>query len=85
MREEDRELEVTVLLDFTRGSRGQVNSRTLLLPLLQKFEKSVSVSLYHTPDLRGFLKYILPERYNETIGLTHLKVYLFDDSVIISG
>ncbi|XP_064607284.1 CDP-diacylglycerol--glycerol-3-phosphate 3-phosphatidyltransferase, mitochondrial-like [Liolophura sinensis] len=84
-KEEDRELEVTVLLDFTRGSRGQVNSRTLLLPLLQKFEKSVSVSLYHTPDLRGFLKYVLPERYNETIGLTHLKVYLFDDSVIISG
>ncbi|XP_076461588.1 CDP-diacylglycerol--glycerol-3-phosphate 3-phosphatidyltransferase, mitochondrial-like [Babylonia areolata] len=76
---------VNVLLDMTRGSRGKVNSRTMLKGLLHQFPQQVSVSLYHTPDLRGVLKAIVPERFNEVIGLTHLKVYLVDDSLIISG
>ncbi|XP_078427269.1 CDP-diacylglycerol--glycerol-3-phosphate 3-phosphatidyltransferase, mitochondrial isoform X3 [Cetorhinus maximus] len=79
------DLRVSVLLDCTRGSRGKKNSRTMLIPLLKKFPNQVRVSLYHTPDLRGILKFLLPERFNETIGLQHIKVYLFDNNVIISG
>ncbi|CAN9509016.1 unnamed protein product [Ophioblennius macclurei] len=79
------ELKVSVLLDYTRGSRGQVNSRTMLLPLLQRFTSQMRVSLYHTPDLRGLLRLLVPQRFNETIGVQHIKVYLFDDSIIISG
>ncbi|XP_043924098.1 CDP-diacylglycerol--glycerol-3-phosphate 3-phosphatidyltransferase, mitochondrial [Protopterus annectens] len=78
-------LRVSVLLDFTRGSRGKKNSRTMLLPLLKKFPDQIRISLYHTPDLRGILKLLMPERFNETIGLQHIKVYLFDDDVILSG
>ncbi|XP_046579098.1 CDP-diacylglycerol--glycerol-3-phosphate 3-phosphatidyltransferase, mitochondrial-like isoform X1 [Haliotis rubra] len=79
-------MKVNILLDYTRGSRGTtVSSRTMLQSLLKDFPSTVDVSLYHTPDLRGLLKRVVPERFNETIGLTHLKVYLFDDSVIISG
>ncbi|GLD60154.1 CDP-diacylglycerol--glycerol-3-phosphate 3-phosphatidyltransferase, mitochondrial [Lates japonicus] len=79
------DLKVSVLLDYTRGSRGQINSRTMLLPLLQRFASQMRVSLYHTPDLRGLLRLLVPERFNETIGVQHIKVYLFDDSIIISG
>ncbi|XP_019745090.1 CDP-diacylglycerol--glycerol-3-phosphate 3-phosphatidyltransferase, mitochondrial-like, partial [Hippocampus comes] len=79
------ELKVSVLLDYTRGSRGQVNSRTMLLPLLRRFTSQMRVSLYHTPDLRGLLRLLMPQRFNETIGVQHIKVYLFDDSFIISG
>ncbi|XP_044192899.1 CDP-diacylglycerol--glycerol-3-phosphate 3-phosphatidyltransferase, mitochondrial [Thunnus albacares] len=79
------DLKVSVLLDYTRGSRGQVNSRTMLLPLLQRFSSQMRVSLYHTPDLRGLLRLLVPQRFNETIGVQHIKVYLFDDSIIISG
>ncbi|XP_061564826.1 CDP-diacylglycerol--glycerol-3-phosphate 3-phosphatidyltransferase, mitochondrial [Cololabis saira] len=79
------DLKVSVLLDYTRGSRGQVNSRTMLLPLLQRFTSQMRVSLYHTPDLRGLLRLLVPERFNETIGVQHIKVYLFDNSIIISG
>ncbi|XP_010149799.1 PREDICTED: CDP-diacylglycerol--glycerol-3-phosphate 3-phosphatidyltransferase, mitochondrial [Eurypyga helias] len=43
-------LRVSILLDYTRGSRV-----------------------------------LMPERFNETIGLQHIKVYLFDDNVILSG
>uniref|UniRef100_A0A146LH60 CDP-diacylglycerol--glycerol-3-phosphate 3-phosphatidyltransferase n=2 Tax=Lygus hesperus TaxID=30085 RepID=A0A146LH60_LYGHE len=77
-------LEVTILLDANRGSRGAVNSRTVLMPLLQK-SRLCQVSLFHTPSLRGPLKILLPARYNELVGLQHMKLYLFDDSVIISG
>lgn len=64
---------------------GPVNSRSVLLPLLRRFGAQVRVSLYHTPDLRGLLRLLVPQRFNETIGVQHIKVYLFDDSVIISG
>uniref|UniRef100_M3YP32 CDP-diacylglycerol--glycerol-3-phosphate 3-phosphatidyltransferase n=1 Tax=Mustela putorius furo TaxID=9669 RepID=M3YP32_MUSPF len=79
------DLKVSILLDFTRGSRGRKNSRTMLLPLLQKFPEQVRVSLFHTPNLRGLLRLLIPERFNETIGLQHIKVYLFDNNVILSG
>lgn len=57
----------------------------MLLPLLRCFTSQMRVSLYHTPDLRGLLRLLVPQRFNETIGVQHIKVYLFDDSVIISG
>ncbi|XP_036268155.1 CDP-diacylglycerol--glycerol-3-phosphate 3-phosphatidyltransferase, mitochondrial isoform X2 [Pipistrellus kuhlii] len=79
------DLKVSILLDFMRGSRGRKNSRTMLLPLLRRFPGQVRVSLFHTPNLRGLLRLLVPERFNETIGLQHIKVYLFDDSVILSG
>lgn len=64
---------------------GRKNSRTMLIPLLQRFPEQVRVSLFHTPNLRGLLRLLIPERFNETIGLQHIKVYLFDDNVILSG
>uniref|UniRef100_A0A8C8S6M5 CDP-diacylglycerol--glycerol-3-phosphate 3-phosphatidyltransferase n=1 Tax=Pelusios castaneus TaxID=367368 RepID=A0A8C8S6M5_9SAUR len=82
---EQTDLRVSILLDFTRGSRGRQNSRTMLLPLLRRFPEQVRVALFHTPNLRGLLKLLMPERFNETIGLQHIKVYLFDDNLILSG
>ncbi|XP_037259022.1 CDP-diacylglycerol--glycerol-3-phosphate 3-phosphatidyltransferase, mitochondrial isoform X3 [Falco rusticolus] len=66
-------LRVSILLDYTRGSRGRKNSRTMLIPLLQRFPDQVRVSLFHTPNLRGLLRLLIPERFNETIGLQHIK------------
>jgi len=83
--EQTKQLDVRILLDYNRGTRGATSSCTMLLPLVQQFNDSVQVALYHSPDLRGFLKWILPERFNETISLSHLKVYLFDDVLIMSG
>ncbi|KAH8328762.1 hypothetical protein KR074_007575, partial [Drosophila pseudoananassae] len=78
-------LRLNVLLDFTRGTRGAHNSKTMLLPLVRDFASQVQLSLYHTPDLRGMTKRLAPPRWNELFGLQHMKVYLFDDAVIISG
>jgi CDP-diacylglycerol--glycerol-3-phosphate 3-phosphatidyltransferase len=41
--------------------------------------------LYHTPALRGAWKRLMPDRYNETIGLQHCKIYIFDDTFVMSG
>ncbi|XP_052329698.1 CDP-diacylglycerol--glycerol-3-phosphate 3-phosphatidyltransferase, mitochondrial-like isoform X2 [Oncorhynchus keta] len=79
------DLQVSILLDYTRGSRGKTNSRTMLLPLLKQYSSQMRVSLYHTPDLRGLLRLLVPQRFNETIGVQHIKAYLFDDDLIISG
>ncbi|CAO3685361.1 unnamed protein product [Umbelopsis vinacea] len=80
-------LKVHILIDCLRGTRAskQQSSATLLLPLIQRYPDQVQISLYHTPDLTGILKKALPQRFNESIGLMHLKVYGFDDNVILSG
>jgi len=57
----------------------------MLLPLLKEFPSSVTVALFHTPKLRGIVRRLLPERYNETFGVNHIKAYIFDDTVVISG
>lgn len=80
-----KDLEVSFLFDFCRGSRGQINSRTSLLPLLEKYSENVKVSLFHSPLLRGVFKKCLGERFNEVVGLQHTKVYVFDDTVVLSG
>lgn len=82
----NKDFEVHILLDYNRGSRGgEVSSRTMLTPLLERFEGMVQVSLYHTPDLSGYLKQYLPPKLDETLGVQHMKVYLFDDSLVMSG
>lgn len=81
---ENKDLNVDILLDFTRGTRGEVNSKTSILPLLKE-SKNCVLSLYHTPVLRGLTKRLAPPRWNELLGLQHMKIYLFDDTVILSG
>ncbi|CAG9864968.1 unnamed protein product [Phyllotreta striolata] len=77
-------LNINILLDYTRGSRHESNSRTVLLPFINENSK-LKVSLYHTPLLRGYLKKCIPHRWNELLGLQHMKLYVFDNTLIISG
>ncbi|KAI8339350.1 hypothetical protein BC941DRAFT_420238 [Chlamydoabsidia padenii] len=80
-------LQVHILIDCLRGTRTSKgeSSATLLATLLRDYPQQVQVSMYHTPDLKGVLKKTLPPRFNESIGLMHLKVYGFDDTVMLSG
>jgi CDP-diacylglycerol--glycerol-3-phosphate 3-phosphatidyltransferase len=79
------ELTVNVLIDYMRGSRFEYNSRNVLQPLLRASSNNCQVSLYHTPVLRGVMKKITPNRWNELCGLQHMKLYVFDDTLVISG
>lgn len=80
-------LKVNILIDYTRGTRGKsddVTSKGLLQKLVDE-SKNVFVSLYHTPNLRGLTKRVIPARWNELVGLQHMKIYVADHTVIISG
>ncbi|GAM24768.1 hypothetical protein SAMD00019534_079430 [Acytostelium subglobosum LB1] len=87
-------LQVHILLDGLRGTRKSphdtdptkhVSSATMLQPLLQQFPDRVVISMFHTPNLNGILKRVLPQRINEVIGVNHIKAYVFDDNLLISG
>uniref|UniRef100_A0A914HNJ4 CDP-diacylglycerol--glycerol-3-phosphate 3-phosphatidyltransferase n=1 Tax=Globodera rostochiensis TaxID=31243 RepID=A0A914HNJ4_GLORO len=84
---QQRMLSVSILLDFFRATRGATtagtSSTTMLAPLTAN--ENVEVRLFHTPKLRGILKSVLSERVNEVVGLQHMKFFVFDDTVLITG
>jgi CDP-diacylglycerol--glycerol-3-phosphate 3-phosphatidyltransferase len=41
--------------------------------------------MFHTPNLTGIRKSVVPKRINEGWGLQHMKLYGFDDELIMSG
>jgi len=41
--------------------------------------------MFHTPNLTGIRKAVLPKRINEGWGLQHIKLYGVDDEIIMSG
>ncbi|PAV80114.1 hypothetical protein WR25_11859 [Diploscapter pachys] len=77
-------LRVTILLDYLRGTRGERLEKSSTT-LLKRIADRSTIYLYHTPYLKGFLKQTIPERSNEVIGLQHMKLYIFDDHVLLSG
>lgn len=64
---------------------GILSSTSLLHPLEVKYKNRCQAFYYHTPKLHGVLKALLPERYNELIGVQHIKCYLIDNDVLLSG
>lgn len=84
---------VTVLLDRMRACRpdgpGGACSVDLLAPLVTQPDGEgagggVEVALFHPPALTG-LALLLPPRVIEAMCVQHMKVFLFDDTVLLSG
>nr|XP_032800746.1 CDP-diacylglycerol--glycerol-3-phosphate 3-phosphatidyltransferase, mitochondrial [Petromyzon marinus] len=73
------------LLDEVSVPPVSLSPRVSPSPCLPPTGVSVRVSLYHTPALRGLARLLLPEKLNETVGLQHMKLYVSDDTVIVSG
>ncbi len=78
-------LKVNVLFDYSRALRNVDNSVSMLKPLLESHSSRFKLFLYHTPKLRGFLKRFMPQRANEVLGVQHMKVYIADNDLIITG
>lgn len=77
-----------MLVDGLRGTREapQASCASLLAPLVAEFgEDRVEIRMYHTPNLTGLKKKLIPVRLNEGWGLQHMKLYGFDDEIILSG
>lgn len=81
------DLKVYVLTDALRGTReAPDNCSALLLASLQKkYGQRIDIRMFHTPHLSGITKFLAPKRINEGFGLQHMKLYGFDDQIILSG
>nr|XP_019014884.1 CDP-diacylglycerol-glycerol-3-phosphate 3-phosphatidyltransferase [Kwoniella pini CBS 10737]OCF53665.1 CDP-diacylglycerol-glycerol-3-phosphate 3-phosphatidyltransferase [Kwoniella pini CBS 10737] len=88
------QLRVTFILDYHRSTRlsrskniSDLSPSTahMLLPLVEAFPDRCEVWLYRSPNLRGLMEKIVPERYDEGWGTWHGKWYGVDDEVLISG
>jgi len=85
--ETNKALKVDILIDAIRGTREDPNpsAASLLVSLVEKFGDRVDVRMYHTPNLRGLKKRLVPKRFNEGWGLQHVKLYGVDDEIMLSG
>lgn len=83
------DLHVSILTDALRGTRESPKNpscASLLAPLVAKFGKHrVDIRMYHTPHLSGLKLRLAPKRLNESFGLQHMKLYGFDDEILLSG
>ncbi|KAF2488628.1 CDP-diacylglycerol-glycerol-3-phosphate 3-phosphatidyltransferase [Lophium mytilinum] len=81
-------LQVSFLTDALRGTRETPlpSCASLLVPLVAEFgPKRVEIRMFHTPNLTGVRKKVIPRRINEGWGLQHMKLYGVDEELIISG
>ncbi|CAF3291662.1 unnamed protein product [Rotaria socialis] len=88
--EKNPSLRLVVLLDHLRGLRidnhaDKTTSKSMFLPLIEKYPSRVDFYLFHTPLLSGLLRKLMPARINESWGVQHMKIYMADNNLIISG
>uniref|UniRef100_M4BIN7 CDP-diacylglycerol--glycerol-3-phosphate 3-phosphatidyltransferase n=1 Tax=Hyaloperonospora arabidopsidis (strain Emoy2) TaxID=559515 RepID=M4BIN7_HYAAE len=83
------ELQIQIVLDYARGQRSSnpsaATSVTLLTPLLAAFPHNVQLFLFRVPQLSSLAATLLSSPLNETLGVCHAKVYLVDDTLVLSG
>ncbi|KAI1321376.1 hypothetical protein F5Y16DRAFT_69746 [Xylariaceae sp. FL0255] len=82
------DLQLSILTDALRGTREapDPSCASLLAPLIAEFGPDrVEIRMYHTPNLTDLRKKYIPNRINEGWGLQHMKLYGFDDQIILSG
>ena len=87
-------MNLTILLDYNRATRENYisenvsekkidSSKISLLPLVSK---GANVNFFLTFKLSGWRQWIQKrQKWNELSSLHHMKLYIFDDNLIISG
>ncbi|XP_027199465.2 phosphatidylglycerophosphate synthase 1 [Dermatophagoides pteronyssinus] len=85
------DLNLTILLDYNRATRetpksdqsnGPTSSKSILLPLINQ---GANVNFYLTHLTSRHYGLWRRPKWNELISLHHMKLYIFDNNIIISG
>ncbi|XP_074595337.1 phosphatidylglycerophosphate synthase 1 [Brevipalpus obovatus] len=83
-------MKLSFLLDHHRGNRinsqdgSSLSSKSLLQPLASKAEASFFLSPLYGSFIRRYLFSPVPQ-FNELAAVQHMKCYIFDNTVLISG
>ena len=72
--------EIHILLDGLRGSRGPSSS----IEMVKTYCPNATVDAFVSPLYRGLFR-ALPSRANEIVGTQHMKIFVSDDTVLITG
>ena len=75
-------MQFNFLFDKSRGTRGPKNTVTQLQRLIRSNDARLSLLLL--PQVERYESF-LPPRWIEGVGVQHMKLYVFDDTVIVSG
>ena len=83
-------MDLNILLDYNRSTRItesdgiKTSTKSVLQPLTRIGAK---VGFYLTPNMSGWRKWFVfnRQKWNELQSLHHIKCYIFDDNLIISG
>lgn len=82
-------LKVHFLLDGLRSTREFPHESSIMLisTLISKHGSDrIQFRLYRTPSFHGWKSHLIPKRFNEGLGLQHMKFYGFDnDKIILTG
>lgn len=71
-------LDIQLILDYSRTMRSPTEYKTCIGPMC---DTGISIHLYQMPQYQSWLRNSL----NEILGVYHIKFFLFDDEVILSG
>ena len=82
------DLQFSMIMDCSRATRNiNTNQSSLhtLLPLFNHdYDNNVNIHLFRSPNLKGIWS-LFPERSKEVAGVHHMKAFIFDNTLIISG
>ncbi|KAI7697549.1 CDP-diacylglycerol--glycerol-3-phosphate 3-phosphatidyltransferase [Sarcoptes scabiei] len=92
-KQQNSNLDVNILLDYNRATReirtnqnAIQSSKSLLMPFVDESRAGFKVNFFLTHTLSGWhRKFWRRPKWNELQSLHHMKLYIFDDDIIISG
>ena len=78
-------LDVLTLFDHSRGCRGEVPAAVHMHSLASTAPSRVQAAFFSHPKLSEAPFRYLGSKWRETIGVQHMKAYVFDNTVVVSG
>jgi CDP-diacylglycerol--glycerol-3-phosphate 3-phosphatidyltransferase len=78
-------LDICILLDGLRGNRKGSSSKLSSVEMISTHCPNAKVDAFTSPLYSGIFKALAPQRINEIVGTQHMKLFVADDTVVISG
>jgi CDP-diacylglycerol--glycerol-3-phosphate 3-phosphatidyltransferase len=82
---QNTEIDIHILLDGLRGKRKEGSTNPTSVEMIAKYCPKATIDAFTSPLYTGILKRLLPQRINEIVGTQHMKLFISDDTVLMTG